>query len=256
VGPPNNNKKNNKEQGMYRQQEDIWAEQKMLASINTLRDRLPYAIAGSRVGKMATEVPRELYTGVEKIFSGESLKIKNLRKGIDENSQLVLDSLSKIATGEGSWQDISHTVMEIGKNTKEFLGKVKSEMGDKVKEAGVDLKKSPNEIINIISTGVNTLSNTVTGTNTTIPAAVTPNTLPTATNNQIVSNETQSNTNTRMVVDFNLNLTSNQVIDEKQLAVMFENTGVKQKMIEVIKTGGFNGGLTGGNSSKQKQMIT
>ena len=235
--------------------EQLNIEQSMNASLATIRDRLPYAIAGSRVGKAATEAPRELYAGVEKIFSGESLKIKNLRKGIDENSDLVFGALKRMATGEGSLNDISLTFVEIGNSAKEFLGKVTSEMGVKAKEAVKGSTTSTNPFVSISATAVKTAGDAVINkVNPTAPPTI-PNNLST-TNVQSANNQTQSNTTSTM--DLNHTLTVNIMapshINTDQVIAMFNDTGVKQKMIEVVKTGVNNNGLTGGNSSKTKQM--
>jgi hypothetical protein len=233
--------------------------EKINASINTLGGRLPYAIAGSKIGKEAQEAPRDLYAAIEKTFSGESLKIKNLRKGIDENSDLVLGSLKKIATGEGSWEDISHTVKEISGNMIKFSKNVALELKNKSSEAGSELTNSNNRIVKGASTAVKTAADKVqqvVKVEDFVIKTLPQDTLVMAGGTKLNDNQSQTNTNSTIDVNFTLKIESNQTIDEKQLAVMFENTGVKQKMIEVIKTGGFNGGLTGGNSSKQKQMIT
>jgi hypothetical protein len=237
------------------------------ANIAAIASKGGFFIAGSVPGQQLQQAPRDFSESFRKTFDNESTQIKTLREGINKNVGGMLDTVNKLVSGEKSLPEALKTLQTSFDSASGYFGKFKDDTIKSAKGAGKDMLNSDNPYIQIIAKSLEKLvNNEIKGT---AAAAETPvkdfmidgrnlithpedtifggtgakgfleavKKLTSIDNNMgMVDNNSQS-MNSTMDINFNLKLDSNQNIDMAQLERAFNNTALKEKIVEVATLG-------------------
>jgi hypothetical protein len=237
----------------------------MLKQLESISKTLPSAIAGSRIGKDTTEVPRELMGALGKMV--KPISSQGITKGINKNTDIALDGITKLLSGAGGMSDVSSSLSKIGGNLKDSFGSTFTEVMTNAKKSTSELGNSQNQVIKLLSTGLGTLGNQMKGMSSTKTQEVKVKdfviqTLPEdklvmagGTNldgNKSGSGSMSSKMDITIKHEVNVNSTGN--INKEQVAELFRSKDFTDKVAEASRMAIHNGGLTGGSSSKQKEM--
>ena len=236
------------------------------ANIAAIASKGGFAMAGSVPGQQLQQAPRDFSAAFRKTFDNESTQIKTLREGINKNVGGMLTTINELVSGEKSLPEALKTLQTSFDSASSYFGKFKDDTINSAKAAGKDMLTSDNPYIQIIAKSLeklvaNELKNT--------PAAETPvkdfmidgrnlvthpedtifggtgakgfleavKQLTSIDNNMGTVNNTSQSMNSTMDINFNLKLDSNQNIDMAQLERAFNNTSLKEKIIEVATLG-------------------
>jgi hypothetical protein len=198
------------------------ATDRVTAAINSLGDRTGLGLAGSKTGGEFLTAGRKVGDAIEKI-PGEGLSSKNIAKEIDKFSDTVMGALTEYGnsgTGAG----------KLAEAFVDFAGFVKTEL----KDSFSNVKEQANKLtveLPFLSALINAGKVTAGG-----PPANTQ--IPTTTNNTTSSAGNSSGTqgsNSEVTHTLNVNFDSkNPNISAEQVKEAFNDSGVKQKMINVF----------------------
>ena len=203
-------------------------------------------------------------------FDTQALSIKNLGKGFDEGAQDILKSLTSLASGEGSLTEVLGKLQENGKKMNDFAEQAFSQSAEKYMESVKQLTNSNNTLYKlfeqtfkgVIESGKDFAMGKDYNYNNPKPT-ISP-TAPTniekvkeVTNQQNVNPQTTQPVKTESTVtaNVNLNITAPPNIDTGQLVVAFQDTGVKQALVDVISTAPYNDGLTSNTANKAQANL-
>ena len=243
--------------------DQLSTEKSMAASLDYIKDRLPYAIAGSKAGKSMTEAPRELMSGFQKTFSGDKLSVKNLSKSVEENSEVLFKTMDKFAKGVGTWDTVTDAFHQVGENTKKTFGGAWTEVMENAKKSTDELGKSQNGIIQLMGVvgkkwAVNEKLTTETQSARMSNTASSTNAATQALKNAQSTTQSTTAGSAKSTVDITIKhdvmVNSNGNINKEQVAELFRSQDFKEKVAEASKLAINNGGLTGGSPDKQKEM--
>ena len=236
------------------------------ANIAAIAGKGGFAAAGSVPGQYMQQAPRDVSAVFRKTFDNESTQIKTLREGINKNVGGMLDTINKLVSGEKSLPEALKTLQTSFDSATGYFEKVKDDTIKSAKGAGKDMLTSDNPYIQIIAKSLEKLvNNELKGT----AAAATPvndfmingrnlvtnpadtifggtgaerfleavKKLTSIDNNMGTVDNTPQSINSTNDINFNLRVDSNQNIDMTQLERAFNNTGLKEKIIEVATLG-------------------
>jgi hypothetical protein len=202
--------------------QQLSATDRVTAAINSLGDRTGLGLAGSKTGGEFLTAGRKVGDAIEKI-PGEGLSSKNIAKEIDKFSDTVMGALTEYGnsgTGAG----------KLAEAFVDFAGFVKTEL----KDSFSNVKEQANKLtveLPFLSALINAGKVTAGG-----PPANTQ--IPTTTNNTTSSAGNSSGTqgsNSEVTHTLNVNFDSkNPNISAEQVKEAFNDSGVKQKMINVF----------------------
>ena len=126
--------------------EQLTTQQSIDAGINSIANKTGLAFAGSKTGGKIRDAERKLVrAGTETV--NKSLDISELRRGFDENVGALSQSLSRLASGEGSLTEVGQSLSSVFSNIKggavNFYEDLKKNMGEEEKK----LLSSTNEFV-------------------------------------------------------------------------------------------------------------
>ena len=241
------------------------------ANTNFMKEKVPYALAGSKAGQAVLETGRKV-SGIAAKALPEELSIKNLTKGINSVTGDVTDALKGMANNTISVSEGLEKLTGIFTKGGDFVektwNKTMGNLGTEFDNLGVNTKN------------LSILFNNMTDGKTTAKPIIkvedfisTPNgdiqPLPQDTIIGMTkgeeflkslgnSNNTSTNTTTSSTMDVNLNhtITVNAPagVDTQQLVLALKNEEIKQSIIQSIMKGMTNDGRTSSNSNPQQRM--
>lgn len=134
-------------------------QQSMDASLNALRDRSGFAVAGSKMGEDMLDAAKLTYSSITDMAKG--FDVKGIRKEYEEGMTGVLSTLTNALTGKGSPMEIFTALGNAGQGMKEFFeGGFKSSMESAMSTAQL-LQNSNNEIIKVVNAAVGSSVDTI-----------------------------------------------------------------------------------------------
>jgi hypothetical protein len=107
--------------------EQLTYTQSMDASLQALKGKTGYALAGTQVGEKFQAAEAQIYNGVVGAFE-KSMNISKMREGFETNLGLVSDSLLKLVDGEGSFEEVSDAFSTAMGNINKGLGDFKESL--------------------------------------------------------------------------------------------------------------------------------
>ena len=236
------------------------------ANIAAIASKGGFAMAGSVPGQYMQQAPRDVSATFRKTFDNESTQIKTLREGINKNVGGMLDTINELVSGKKSLPEALKTLQTSFDSASGYFEKFKDDTLKNAKSAGKDMLTSDNPYIQIIAKSLEKLvNNEMKGT----AAVATPvkdfmidgrnlvthpedtifggtgakgfleavKKLTSIDNNMGTADNTPQSMNSTMDINFNLKLDSNQNIDMAQLERAFNNTALKEKIVEVATLG-------------------
>ena len=236
------------------------------ANIAAIASKGGFAMAGSVPGQQLQQAPRDFSAAFRKTFDNESTQIKTLREGINKNVGGMLNTINELVSGKKSLPEALKTLQTSFDSASGYFGRLKDDTIKNAKGAGKDMLNSDNPYIQIIAKSLERLvANEMKGTSAT-PVPVNDfmingqnlvtnpadtifggtgaerffesvKKLTSIDNNMGTVNNTSQSMNSTMDINFNLKLDSNQNIDMAQLERAFNNTALKEKIIEVATLG-------------------
>jgi len=241
------------------------------ANTNFMKEKVPYALAGSKAGQAVLETGRKV-SGIAAKALPEELSIKNLTKGINSVTDDVTDALKGMAnntiTISEGLEKLTGVFTKGGDFVEKTWNKTIGNLGTEFDNLGINVKEL-NKLFNNITDG-KTTAKPVKQTGDFIS---TPNAdiqlLPQDTifamtkgeeflkglggNNKETTNTTSSST---MEVNLNHTITVNAPsgVDTQQLVLALKNEEIKQSIIQSIMKGMTNDGRTSSNSNPQQRM--
>jgi len=234
------------------------------ANIKAIAQKGGFAAAASVPGQYLQQAPRDISESFRKTFDNESTQIKTLREGINKNVGGMLNTINDLVSGKKSLPDALKTLQTSFDSASNYFGKLKDDTIKNAKGAGVDMLNSSNPYIQIAAkalerlvanemkgtpntpvndfmiNGQNLVTNPAdtifggTGANKFFEAV---NKLTSNTNNTGMVDNSSQNMNSTLDINFKLQVDSNQNIDMAQLERAFNNTALKEKIIEVATLG-------------------
>ena len=234
--------------------------------------KVPMAVARGKTATQALELPAQLTKVLSETFDTQALSIKNLGKGLDEGAQGILDTLTNLASGEGSLTEVFGKLQENGQKLNNFAEEAFTQSAEKYKESVKQLTESNNGLYKlfeqtfkgVFESGKDFAMGKDYNYNNPKPEVL-PSTNQTnvekvkeVTNQQNLNNSTPQTTKTESTVTANVNLNINAPanIDTGQLVVAFQDTGVKQALVDVISTAPYNDGLTSNTANRAQARLT
>ena len=235
------------------------------ANIKAIAQKGGFAAAASVPGQYLQQAPRDISESFRKTFDNESTQIKTLREGINKNVGGMLNTINDLVSGKKSLPDALKTLQTSFDSASDYFGKLKDDTIKNAKGAGVDMLKSENPYIQIAAKALERLvanemkgtappkkvndfmingQNLVTNPADTIFGGTgaekffeSVNKLTSNTNNTGMVDNSSQNMNSTLDINFKLQVDSNQNIDMAQLERAFNNTALKEKIIEVATLG-------------------
>jgi hypothetical protein len=202
--------------------QQLSATDRVTAAINSLGDRTGLGLAGSKAGGQLLTGTRKVGDAFEKI-PGEGLSSKNIAKEIDKFSDTVMGALTEYGnsgTGAG----------KLAEAFVDFAGFVKTEL----KDSFSNVKEQANKL----TVELPFLSALINSGKVVAGGAPANTQIPTTTNNTTSSAGNSSGTqgsNSEVTHTLNVNFDSkNPNISAEQVKEAFNDSGVKQKMINVF----------------------
>jgi len=234
------------------------------ANIKAIAQKGGFAAAASVPGQYLQQAPRDISESFRKTFDNESTQIKTLREGINKNVGGMLNTINDLVSGKKSLPDALKTLQTSFDSASNYFGNLKDDTIKNAKGAGVDMLNSSNPYIQIAAKALERLvanemkgtapekkvndfmingQNLVTNPADTIFGGTgaekffeSINKLTSNNNTGMVDNSSQ-NMNSTLDINFKLQVDSNQNIDMAQLERAFNNTALKEKIIEVATLG-------------------
>ena len=235
------------------------------ANIKAIAQKGGFAAAASVPGQYLQQAPRDISESFRKTFDNESTQIKTLREGINKNVGGMLNTINDLVSGKKSLPDALKTLQTSFDSASNYFGKLKDDTIKNAKGAGVDMLNSENPYIQIAAKALERLvanemkgtapekkvndfmingQNLVTNPADTIFGGTgaekffeSVNKLTSNTNNTGMVDNSSQNMNSTLDINFKLQVDSNQNIDMAQLERAFNNTALKEKIIEVATLG-------------------
>ena len=228
--------------------EQLTVSQSMDASLNALRERSGYAVAGSKMGEDMIDAAKLTYSSVADMAKG--FDIKGIRTKYEEGMTGVLSSLTNALTGKGSPMEIFTALGNAGQGMKEFFeGGFKSSMESAMSTAQL-LQNSNNEIIKVVNAAVGAGVNTVTehegfnrdagNTNSPNPLTVMNNDVNNTLNtvrgaNQLTTNNVAQTVSHDGKLDIRMTLDAPAHVDTAQLIKALEDPNFRMALIKAIQ---------------------
>lgn len=239
------------------------------ADIKTLT-KVPMAVARGRTATQAIELPAQLTKVMSDTFDTQALSIKNLGEGFDKGAQDILNTLTKFASGEGSLTEVFSKLQENGEKLNKFAGDAFAQSADKYLESVNKLSESNNSVYKlfeqtfkgVIENGKDFMmgkdynyNNPKPTVSPTVPTNIEKAKEITAQQNNITPASQPTSTESTVTANVNLNITAPPNIDTNQLVVAFQDTGVKQAIVDVVATAPYNNGLTSNTPNKAQANL-
>ena len=243
--------------------------EKINANIGSLT-RVPMAVARGKTATQALEMPADLTKLLRDTFDTQALSVRNLGKGFDDGAQDILNTLTKFASGEGSLTDVFSKLQENGEKLNNFASGAFAQSAEKYLESLDKLGQSNNAVYKlleqtfkgVIENGKDFMMGKDYNYNN--PKPVVSPTLPTniekakeitSQQNNITPPSQPTSTESTVTANVNLNITAPPNIDTNQLVVAFQDTGVKQAIVDVVATAPYNNGLTSNTPNKAQANL-
>jgi hypothetical protein len=223
-------------------------QQSMDASMEAIKNRSGFAVAGSKLGEDQLEAAKTMYSTIADMSKG--FDIKGIRTQYETGMTGVLSSLTNALTGKGSAMDIFTALGDAGKGMSDFFqGGFKSSMESAMSTAQL-LQNSNNEIIKVVNAAVGATVDTVKehegfnkdGGNTKPPTAQTlmtndvNNTLNTVTGaNQPSSMSTPQTISHDGKIDIRMTLDAPSNVDTAQLQKALEDPNFRMALVKAIQ---------------------
>lgn len=238
-------------------------QQSMDASMEAIKNRSGFAVAGSKLGEDQLEAAKTMYSTVADMSKG--FDIKGIRKQYEDGMTGVLGSLTNALTGKGSAMDIFTALGDAGKGMSDFFqGGFKTSMESAMSTAQL-LQNSNNEIIKVVNATVGATVDTVTEhegfnkeTGNTKPP--TNQTLMTNDVNNAFTNVTGGNQPSTMggtqtishdgKIDIRMTLDAPTSVDTAQLQKALEDPNFRMALVKAIQEIQTNYGQSNGGEKK------
>ena len=240
------------------------------ADIKSL-SKIPMAVARGKTATDALELPTQLTKVLSETFDTQALSIKNLGKGFDEGTQDILGSLTKLASGEGSLTEVFTKLQENGQKLNNFAEDAFTQSAEKYKESVKQLTESNNSLYKLFEQTFKGVfesgkdfamgkdynyENPKPTVSPTVPTNIEKVKEITTQQNGNSSTPQTVKTESTVTANVNLNINAPSNIDTGQLMVAFQDTGVKQAIVDVVSTAPYNDGLTSNTSNRAQARLT
>lgn len=245
--------------------EQLSTQEAFLKTLEAIKDRTGFAVAGSEVGEAQLDLVRKGYDTLAQSFKG--LDTEGMRKQYDTGMKGILESMTKTLKGEGSVEDVFKSLGEAAKGTQEFLTTGVKEGLESIIKSGKSFETSGNAIIQMLDAGAKKVlelgkkaegfdenEDTVPNTNNTpmdnrVNEVVT-NANTTTQNNNPINNQ---NLNSESKIQMSITLDAPAHIDTAQLTKVLNDPMFQQELVKAIKNANTNNGQTMyGNPNEKK----
>jgi hypothetical protein len=248
--------------------EQLSVQKDMAANMRAVAHQGGFGVAKSKVGQELYGVKRDVSRGFADTFINESTSSKRIAEGINNTMGPVMDTFKDMLAGKKSPQQALDSLATAAKSAGNYLSTLGSDTMKAGKAAGQKMLMSENQVTQVVAMVIKQLVSSEFTKSTTAKNTETPvndfmidgrnlitnpadtifggtgaerffesvNKL-TSSNNMGMMNNSPQNMNSTMDINFNLKLDSNQNIDMAQLERAFNNTGLKEKIIEVATLG-------------------
>jgi hypothetical protein len=222
-----------------------------------------FGVAKSKMGQQLYGVKKDATQAFADTFVNESTSSKRISEGINNTMGPVMDTFKDMIAGKKSPQQALDSLATAAKTAGGYLGSLGSDTMKAGKAAGQKMLMSENEFTQMLGKVLQKLVDTqksepattandfvINGKNLVTNPADTifggtgaerffesVNKLTSTNNNMGMVDNTPQNMNLSHDINFNLKVDSNQNIDMAQLERAFNNTALKEKIIEVATLG-------------------
>lgn len=244
--------------------EQLSYQKDIAANMRAVAHQGGFAVASSKPGQELYGVKKDVTQAFADTFINEATKTKKIAEGINNTMGPVIETFKDMIAGKKSPQQALDALASSAKSASGYLSTLGTETIKAGGKAGQKMMMSENDFTQMLGLVLKKLVNAETSPSTTAknvndfvingqnlvtnPADTifggtgaerffeSVNKLTSNNNTGMVDNSPQ-NTNSTMDINFNLKLDSNQNIDMAQLERAFNNTGLKEKIIEVATLG-------------------
>ena len=240
--------------------EQLSYEKDIAANMRAVAHQGGFGVAKSKAGQQLYGVKKEATQAFADTFVNDSTSSKRISEGINNTMGPVMDTFKDMIAGKKSPQQALDSLATAAKAAGGYLTTLGSDTMKAGKAAGQKMLMSENEFTQMLGMVLKKLVDTqqptpvedfvINGKNLVTNPADTifggtgadkffesVNKLTSTNNNMGMVDNTPQNMNLSHDINFNLKVDSNQNIDMEQLERAFNNTALKEKIIEVATLG-------------------